>query len=160
MSTDLKTSLQAAGALASLKKEEPTCPQIDFQKRLIFFVVQAIIGLLLVINNIFHTDSVYYLTAGIIILFTSTLWLINYKKLFSKMLEPIRFLNAMILFGCMIGSIVLSILHVHESIIFIIAIVESVAGVWYMLSFIPFAQNLTTQCCKGCCNACQKSLDA
>jgi hypothetical protein len=76
------------------------------------------------------------------------------------MLEPIRFLNAMILFGCMIGSIVLYFLNFPKYIITIIAIVESVAGVWYMLSFIPFAQNLTTQCCKGCCNACQKSLDA
>lgn len=165
---DLKTTLQTAGAIASLKKEEPTCPGIEFNQRLIFFVVQGVIGLLLVISNILpfgNGNKVYTLSAGIVILVTSTLWLINYKTLFSKMLEPVRFVNAIILFGCMIACIVLNIIKKDKdtlisTLIFAISIVESCAAVWYMLSFIPFAQNLAAGCCKGCCNACQKGMEA
>ena len=47
-----------------------------------------------------------------------------------------------------------------STLIFIISIVESCAAVWYMLSFIPFAQNLASGCCKGCCSACQKGMEA
>ncbi len=38
--------------MALLKNEEPHCPRIDFTYRLIEFLVQGILGLLLVISKI------------------------------------------------------------------------------------------------------------
>ena len=163
MSTDLGTSLKAAGAVASLKKEEPTCPDVDFKYRLIGFLVQGVIGLLLVIYNVTTTDKTIELTFGIIILFTSALWIINYKNLFKKMLDPVRMINAFILFGCMAATLVLYFMKLNDKlqpIPFIIGIVECVACVWYLLSFIPFAQKLCTALGKSCCNACLKGEDA
>ena len=87
MSTDLGTSLKAAGAMATLKNEEPTCPGIDFTYRLIAFLVQGVLGLLVVISKVTDLKNTIVLTAGIIILFTSALWIINYKNLFKKMLN-------------------------------------------------------------------------
>ncbi len=66
---------------------------IDFTYRLIEFLGQGILGLLSVISKIkFWTtinDSIS-LIIGTIILFTSVLWIMNYKNLFKKMLEPVR----------------------------------------------------------------------
>ncbi len=60
---------------------------IDFTYRLIAFLGQDILGLLLVISKIkFWTkinDSII-LTIWIIILFTSILWIMNYKNLFKE----------------------------------------------------------------------------
>ena len=161
MSTDLGTSLKAAGAMATLKNEEPTCPGIDFTYRLIAFLVQGVLGLLVVISKVTDLKNTIVLTAGIIILFTSTLWIINYKNLFKKMLDPVRMINAFILFGCMAASLVLYFLELDLGIIsYIINIVECCACVWYLLSFIPFAQNLCTTIGKSCCNSCFKGEDA
>ena len=161
MSADLGTSLKAAGAMATLKNEEPTCPGIDFTYRLIAFLVQGVLGLLVVISKVTDLKNTIVLTAGIIILFTSTLWIINYKNLFKKMLDPVRMINAFILFGCMAASLVLYFLELDLGIIsYIINIVECCACVWYLLSFIPFAQNLCTTIGKSCCNSCFKGEDA
>ena len=95
--------------MSSLKNEEPPCPGIDFTYRLIEFLEQGQLGLLSVISKIkFWTtinDSIV-LTIGTIILFTSVLWIMNYKNLFTKILEPVRMVNAFILFGCMDASII------------------------------------------------------
>ena len=161
MSTDLGTSLKAAGAMATLKNEEPTCPGIDFTYRLIAFLVQGVLGLLVVIAKVTEPKDTIVLTAGIIILFTSALWIINYKNLFKKMLDPVRMINAFILFGCMAASLVFYFLKLNLGIIsLVINIVECVACVWYLLSFIPFAQNLCTTIGKSCCNSCLKGEDA
>ena len=155
--TDLGTTLKTAGAVAALKNEESTCPDLDFQTRLIGFIVQGVISLIMVVSNLFTLDvNSYLLTIGIIILFTSTLWLMNYKTLLKKMLEPIRFVNAMILFGCMVACIVLHIFNINKSIILIVGIVEACAAFWYLISFIPFAQTLLKNCSKSCFNACFK----
>ena len=83
---------------------------IEFTYRLIAFLGQGQLGLLSVISKIkFWTtinDSIA-LTIGTIILFTSVLWIMNYKNLFKKMLEPVRIVNAFILFGCMDASIII-----------------------------------------------------
>ena len=96
--------------MSSLKNEEPPCPWIDFTYRLIEFLEQGQLGLLSVISKIkFWTtinDSIS-LIIGTIILFTSVLWIMNYKNLFKKMLEPVRIVNAFILFGCMDASIII-----------------------------------------------------
>ena len=164
MSTDLGTSLKAAGAMATLKNEEPTCPGIDFTYRLIAFLGQGILGILLVIAKIKFSPTIndsIALTIGIIILFTSVLWIMNYKNLFKKMLEPVRMVNAFILFGCMAASIVIPLFFPSiNSICFIVGVVECCACVWYLLSFIPFAQNLCTTIGKSCCNSCFKGEDA
>ena len=164
MSTDLGTSLKAAGAMATLKNEEPTCPGIDFTYRLIAFLGQGILGILLVIAKIKFSPTIndsIALTIGIIILFTSVLWIMNYKNLFKKMLEPVRMVNAFILFGCMAASIIIPLVFPNINYIpFIVGIVECCACVWYLLSFIPFAQNLCTTISKSCCNACLKGENA
>ena len=96
--------------MSSLKNEEPPCPWIDFTYRLIEFLGQGQLGLLSVISKIkFSTtinDSIA-LIIGTIILFTSVLWIMNYKNLFKKMWEPVRMVNAFILFGCMDASIII-----------------------------------------------------
>ena len=73
--------------MSSLKNEEPPRPWIDFTYRLIEFLVQGILGLLLVISKIkFSTkinDSIA-LTIGTIILFISVLWMMNCKIYLKK----------------------------------------------------------------------------
>ena len=96
--------------MSSLKNEEPPRPWIDFTYRLIEFLGQGQLGLLSVISKIkFWTtinDSIA-LTIGTIILFTSLLRTMNYKNLFEEMLEPVRMVNAFILFSCMDASIII-----------------------------------------------------
>ena len=95
--------------MTSLKIEELPCPGIDFTYRLIEFLGQSILGLLSVISKIKFWSTIndsIVLTIGTIILFTSVLWIMNYKNLFTKILEPVRMVNAFILFGCMDASII------------------------------------------------------
>ena len=96
--------------MALLKNEEPPCPRIYFTYRLIEFLGKSILGLLSVISKIKFWSTIndsIVLTIGTIILFTSVLWIMNYKNLFTKILEPVRMVNAFILFGCMDASIII-----------------------------------------------------
>ena len=96
--------------MASLKNEEPPCPGIDFTYRLIEFLGQSILGLLSVISKIKFWSTIndsIVLTIGTIILFTSVLWIMNYKHLFKKMIELVRMVNAFILFDWINASIII-----------------------------------------------------
>jgi len=57
---------------------------------------------------------------------------------------------------CSIGATLFVALYPHTiparaGLIIVLVAVQSLALLWYMLSYIPFARDFVKNCCKGCC---------
>ena len=68
---------------------------------------------------------------------------------FDNMMKPERKLTSMVLFASMALSIILAFTGISKLIIMLIIIVQFLALVWYVLSYIPGAQRLCSSCIKS-----------
>ena len=71
------------------------------------------------------------------------------KKQCDNMMKPERKLTSMVLFASMALSLILAFTGISKLIIMLIIIVQFLALVWYVLSYIPGAQRLCSSCIKS-----------
>ncbi len=128
--------------VSSSESDESTCPALPKSTRLLAYYVQSIVGVIIVILNMFGSKL---LVLGIVLLLTSSLWVMKPMALFKQLINPIRFISFIIFVGAIILYFVFS-----ENKIF--GFILSGASFWYFLSFIPGGQEWCKNCLSGCCN--------
>ena len=128
--------------VSSSESDESTCPALPKSTRLLAYYVQSIVGIILVILNLLGSQL---LILGIVLLLTSSLWVMKPMALFKQLINPIRFISFIIF----VGAIILYFLN-PKNIVF--GIILSGASFWYFLSFIPGGQEWCKNCLSGCCN--------
>ena len=131
--------------VASSETDESTCPGLPKSTRILAYYIQAIVGVILVIFNIFGNQ---FLIFGIILLLSASLWVMQPLTLFKQLTNPIRLLSFIIL------VVFIVLFYISSSPIFGICV--SCAAFWYFLSFIPGGQEWCKNCIDGCCNNCNK----
>ena len=85
--------------VSSSESDESTCPALPKSTRLLAYYVQSIVGIILVILNLFGSQL---LILGIVLLLTSSLWVMKPMALFKQLINPIRFISFIILVGAII----------------------------------------------------------
>lgn len=131
--------------VASSESDESTCPTLPKSTRLLAYYVQSIVGIVLVILNLFGNK---YLVYGIVLLLTSSLWVMKPMTLFKQLINPVRFVSFIILVGAIVLCIIIGTPFNY---------VLCGVSFWYFLSFIPGGQEWCKNCLSGCCNNCNKS---
>ena len=147
--------------ITSLKEEKSCFPCMPFFWRVVCFSIVCFIGASLSILSITGLITAIggnpkTFTLGIILMLVSTLFLVDFKKQLGKMKEPVRLITSIILFGDLIAlSLLIFLFNMNKPIITTpLVIVEIIAFVWYVLSYIPGAQDCFKSCCinlKNCC---------
>lgn len=150
-------------------KGESCCPDLDSKTRLIGFIITFIIGLVLSLSsigtvlglfgNIFGESGASWsaglLTFGNICCVASTFFLYGPKQQCKKMLEPIRAITSIILIGMFIFSFIAAFVIQIQWITCLAVVIQFGVLVWYVFSYIPFAQECLSKCstqvCCGCC---------
>ena len=71
--------------------EETTCPNIAKPTRILAYYIQGGLGIILLLSNIFSLFGAgSSLIIGIILILTSSLWIMTPRNLLKKLTEPIR----------------------------------------------------------------------
>lgn len=155
------------------KKGEACCPNIDGKTRFIGFVITVIIGLVLslisigsVFNIIFDglsskksgtSWSAALLTLGNCFCIASTFFLYGPKNQCAKMIEPVRIVASFVLIIAFIFTLICTFAIQKQWLTAIAIIAQFIALIWYVFSYIPFAQECLTKCTrKICCGCCMK----
>ena len=131
--------------VSSSESDDSTCPALPKSTRLLAYYVQSIVGIVLVILNLFGNK---YLVYGIVLLLTSSLWVMKPMTLFKQLINPVRFVSFIILVGAIVLCIIIGTPFNY---------VLCGVSFWYFLSFIPGGQEWCKNCLSGCCNNCNKS---
>ena len=82
--------------MATSDEDDTTCPNLPKSTRTICYFIQAIVGVILIVPSIIPG---YGLIIGIILLLTSSLWVMKPSKLWKKLIEPVRFISFILLIG-------------------------------------------------------------
>ena len=132
--------------MATSDEDDTTCPNLPKSTRTICYFIQAIVGVFLTFPSIIPD---YGLIIGIILLLTSSLWVMKPSKLWKKLIEPVRFISFILL----IGVIVLFYVTRFP----VVGYVCTGVAFWYFLSFIPGAQEFVKNCVCNCYKSCSKN---
>ena len=132
--------------MATSDEDDTTCPNLPKSTRTICYFIQAIVGVILIVPSIIPG---YGLIIGIILLLTSSLWVMKPSKLWKKLIEPVRFISFILLIG------VIVLFFVTES--KVVGYVCTGVAFWYFLSFIPGAQEFVKNCVCNCYKSCSKN---
>lgn len=150
---------------------ESCCPNLDGKTRTIGFIITVIIGLVLSLSsigtvfglfaNVFGEQgngwSTALLTFGNICCIASTFFLYGPKQQWQKMLQPVRAIASLILIGTFIFTFIAAFAITKPWVICFAVILQFAALIWYVFSYIPFAQECLTKCTKQiCCGCCIK----
>ena len=131
--------------VSSSESDDSTCPALPKSTRLLAYYVQSIVGIILVILNLLGSQL---LILGIVLLLTSSLWVMKPMTLFKQLINPVRFVSFIILVGAIVLCIIIGTPFNY---------VLCGVSFWYFLSFIPGGQEWCKNCLSGCCNNCNKS---
>ena len=116
--------------------EETTCPNIAKPTRILAYYIQGGLGIILLLSNIFSLFGAgSSLIIGIILILTSSLWIMTPKILFKKLTEPIR------LYSFIIFIISLFLFYITNKNYFI-GYLTIGCSIWYFLSFFNKGQDI------------------
>mmetsp|Transcript_53435 Transcript_53435/g.68582 ORF Transcript_53435/g.68582 Transcript_53435/m.68582 type:complete len:138 (-) Transcript_53435:290-703(-) len=112
----------------------------------------SIMGTLILVGG--YTDKNIRMFAelyiiGNIIAISATAFFVGCRKLYQRMTAKTRRIGTAVWFSLMIAIFVCAILHVPIIIIFILLILETLAGIWYAASYIPYGRRMIVTCCKS-----------
>ena len=86
---------------------------------------------------------------GNLLAITATAFFVGPQKLCHRMVAKTRRVGTAIWFSLMIAIFVCAILKVSLLIIIVLLILETLAGIWYAASYIPFGRKFIVKCCQG-----------
>ena len=133
------------------------CPDLDLKTRIIGFIISFFLGIFMMISSISQLFTLalggqrlfaIWYTCGNSVCLSSTFFLMGPKKQCENMMKPERKLTSMILFISMALCLILAFTGVSKLIIMLFIIVQFISLLWYVLSYIPGAQNLCSSCVK------------
>jgi len=91
--------------------------------------------------------AIFY-TLGNIVAMSSTLFLMGPKKQCGMMWKKDRAVATSVYLVTMILTLVIGIATNKKLACIILLVIQSLAATWYSLSYIPFARQAVTACCK------------
>ena len=116
--------------------EETTCPNIEKPTRTLAYYIQGGLGIILLLSNIFSLFGAgSSLIIGIILILTSSLWIMTPRNLLKKLTEPIRLYS-------FIALMVLLFLFYITSQNYFIGCFTIACSIWYFLSFFNKGQDI------------------
>uniref|UniRef100_A0A7S3LJU5 Vesicle transport protein n=1 Tax=Aplanochytrium stocchinoi TaxID=215587 RepID=A0A7S3LJU5_9STRA len=130
-------------------------PEVSYETRLYGFIGCAVAGLVVsLLSTLFLSFgqvvsfAILYTVGNFIALF-ATAFLVGFKRQIKSMCDPNRIIATIIF----VGSLILTLIVAFKSgnVIFVIffIIIQWLAGAWYIASYIPFARDAMTSCCKA-----------
>ena len=136
------------------KNGESCCPNLTFKQRLCGFISFALLGFFIMIfffSPTFNRGNAVWLTIGTICSIVSTFFLNGYKQQIKNMCEPVRATTSIILVGSIAATLLIAFVFPEQETLFIIFYITQIcASFWYLLSYIPQAQNCFKKCMKCC----------
>eukprot|EP00826_Nyctotherus_ovalis_P045610 TRINITY_DN5066_c0_g1_i2.p3 TRINITY_DN5066_c0_g1~~TRINITY_DN5066_c0_g1_i2.p3 ORF type:complete len:155 (-),score=30.05 TRINITY_DN5066_c0_g1_i2:126-590(-) len=149
-------SLGSTEALASAAPNESVFPSMSFRTRMIGFCICVgvgiflqIIGLIMVGTLKFGTFAICN-TLGIVLMVGASVFLMGPMKQLKRMFTKERLPATVILLAGIVLTLVMGLAVKSTILTIIFAALTWVAYLWYILSYIPFAQ----KCVKNCISSC------
>ena len=144
--------------ITGVSSNNSLCPELDLKTRIIGFIISFIVGIFMMITSISQLFTlalggqkwfaVWY-TLGNCVCLSSSFFLMGPKKQCELMMKPARRITSIILFISMISCLIMAFSGVSKIIVLIAIIVQFLTLLWYVLSYIPGAQNLCSSCIKS-----------
>jgi len=139
------------------KNGESCCPNLTFKQRLFGFLIFALAGFLIMICNFslsLNRNDIILLTIGTCCSITSTFFLNGIKEQIKNMCDPVRATTSIVLVCSIISTLLIAIfIPKYKTLYSICYIIQMCSSFWYVLSYIPQAQN----CFKKCMSCCYKN---
>ncbi len=154
----MKNARSLYNTITGVSSNNSMCPDLDFKTRIIGFVISFVLGIFMMISSISQLFTLalggqrwfaIWYTCGNGVCLSSTFFLMGPKKQCDNMMKPERKLTSMVLFASMALSLILAFTGISKLIIMLIIIVQFLALIWYVLSYIPGAQRLCSSCIKS-----------
>jgi len=89
-------------------------------------------------------------TIGNVCLLGSSLFLIGPMRQLKMMFNPVRLIATLIYLGALAFTLFVAITTKSALLVLICVIIQVCAIVWYVASYLPFAQTLLKKCCSAC----------
>ncbi len=134
------------------------CPDLDLKTRIIGFIISFVVGIFMMISSISQLFTLaiggqkwfaIWYTCGNAVCLSSTFFLMGPKKQCENMMKSQRRLTSIVLLMSMFLCLILAFTGISKLIIMLIIIVQFLAMLWYVLSYIPGAQSLCSSCIKS-----------
>ena len=161
--------MQLASAYSSLteNKDDLCCPDLSLTQRLIGFGICCTIGFVIEVLSfgsffgLFSKDPSKFailFTLGNIFRLLGTFFIVGPKKQCKNMTEKDRLFTTIIFLAAM-GMTLFSVFfwkYWLPTLIFVI--IQFIAYVYYILSYIPFGKKMCSMCCKKLCCSSEESI--
>ena len=139
------------------KNGESCCPNLTFKQRLCGFLITFLIGFGIMIFNFsfsLNRHNIILLTIGTCFSIASTFFLNGYKEQMKNMCDPVRATTSIVLVSSIVATLLIAIfIPEYKTLYSICYIIQMCSSFWYILSYIPQAQN----CFKKCMSCCYKN---
>ena len=136
--------------------KDSCCPELDLKTRIIGFCITAIAGIggfiLILMPFIMLMPALFLLvfSCSSICIVLSTFFLMGPKKQWASMMKPQRMITSIIYIISFVLTIVSYILFNDSFLKYIFMGIQLASFIWYVLSYIPFAQKCCSSCLKNC----------
>jgi hypothetical protein len=87
--------------------------------------------------------------AGNLVAIIATMLFVGARRLCNKMAEKTRRVGTTLWFTLMIGVFVAALLRAPLYVILLLIFFETLAGIWYAASYIPFGRRMIVSICQG-----------
>jgi hypothetical protein len=135
-------------------------PSLTLAERLMAFAACVAIGIVLdvlawfavlkIITGQPQTFAICF-SLGVLVSFAGSGFLIGFKRQCRMMFKPSRFLTTVIFLSALAMTLVSALVLHSRLLTFIFMLIELVAYIWYVLSYLPFAQKLVIRTCGAWC---------
>lgn len=141
-------------------ESEGCFPSLTLTERLVAFAACVCIGIVLDILAWFsvlkiiagkpQTFAICF-SLGILVSMAGSGFLIGFKRQCRMMFKPSRFITTIIFLSALVLTLVSALVLKSRLLTFIFMLVEIVAYIWYVISYLPFAQRLVIKFCGTWC---------
>ena len=145
-------------SISGVASNPSCCPDLSLKTRILGFILSFIIGIFMMISSISQLltlalggqryFAIWY-TCGNAVCLSSTFFLMGPKKQCENMMKPQRKLTSMVLFLSMGACLIVAFTSISKLIIMVAIVVQFMALIWYVLSYIPGAQKMCSGCIKS-----------
>ena len=163
----LSASLNRAGQKMGVVEKPRTiedevcevCPKLTFKQRVIGFCVCVGIGYLLSICATFvlfggytaphiRTFAELYIMGNLVAI-TATAFFVGPRRMCRRMVAKTRRIGTALWFSLMIAVFVCALCQVPLYVLLLLLVAETIAGIWYAASYIPFGRRMIVACCEA-----------
>lgn len=135
-------------------------PKLSLTERLVAFSACVCIGIVLDIMSWFsivkiiagkpETFAICF-SLGVLISMAGSGFLIGFKRQCRMMFKPSRFLTTVIFLAALAMTLISALVLKSKGLTLLFMIIEIIAYIWYVFSYLPFAQRIVIKTCGAWC---------